>query len=522
MVDKTPPKIIYSSPLQKQLNFDSRKIVLKFDKYMSEMDVDNAIYFPPYSSKEMNLDWSGKDLTITLRKPLEKNRTYILTVGAGAKDLRGNNFAGAVNLVFSTGAVIDTGTVSGKVFSDKAQPYTMAAFPVMSSIDTLDPSKNLAKYVTQSDDSGRYVMQGLADGKYRLICFDDQMKNFTYVPQTDAYSSATHDIEISDTIQNVDEINFVPSIEDTSRPQLYSVELAKDGLLVLKFSEAIDSASVSPSRFEVRDSITNQIYPVDYAVRLEQNQFDVVIGTQKPLPLRRKYFVTVSDSVVDLQSNRMSPENRAVAEIDSATTDVPLYYFNFPDSLKNVTTYDTLFCQIISKSTHEDSSKLEVSLIDSTGKNVSGAVVRMRGDIFNVLPSDLNSLSWYGLKIKLKIAEDRDSIVVRHFKMIDLSTLGEIEGSVSPEFPGKQLIVAAVRKDGKNFLSLANDKGDFRLTGIPAGDYTIRAYVEHDSTLQYYSGKSFPYQFAEPFGVYPDEVKVRARWTTEGVEIRLH
>lgn len=75
----------------------------------------------------------------------------------------------------------------------------------------------------------------------------------------------------------------------------------------------------------------------------------------------------------------------------------------------------------------------------------------------------------------------------------------------------------------------ADSAGKFSLTQVPAGDYEIRAYVAHDSTLsgwmalgQYFSGRSYPYQFAEPFGVYPDEVKVRERWTTEGIEIRLH
>jgi hypothetical protein len=286
----------------------------------------------------------------------------------------------------------------------------------------------------------------------------------------------------------------------------------------------------------IRDSTTGQIYPVDYAVRLEGNEYDVVLGMQKPLPLRRKYFVTVSDSVKDLHLNRMSPQNNpAVIEIDSATTDMVPYYFDFPDSLQNVTTYDTLFCQFSSKSVYEDSAGVDVSLVDSTGKNVQGAVVRGPATIFSVQLEKLNSLSWYSLKIKypkdsvgttakepVSSGGNKDSVVVRHFKMIDFSTLGEIEGSISPTLSGRQLIVVAVRKDGKKFFSFADDKGEFKLTGIPLANYTVRAYVMHDSTVQYFSGKSYPYQFAEPFGVYTDEVKVRAKWTTEGVEIKLY
>ena len=147
---------------------------------MVERTVDNAIYFPPFSAKEIGFGWSGKELTMKLLRPIEKNRTYILTVGAGAQDTRGNDLGKAISIVFSTGSNIDTGSVSGRVYSSKAQAYTVSAYAVTDSMDTLRPFVDLAKYVTQSDDSGRYVMQGLAVGRYRLICFDDQMKNFTY------------------------------------------------------------------------------------------------------------------------------------------------------------------------------------------------------------------------------------------------------------------------------------------------------------------------------------------------------
>jgi hypothetical protein len=523
-IDKSPPKIIYSFPAQRQLNFDSRRIVLRFDKYMSEQDVDNAIYFPPYNLKEMELDWSGKDLTITLHKPLDKNRTYILTVGADAKDLRGNNFAGAINIVFSTGAVIDTGTISGKVFSDKLQPYTIAAYPITQDIDTLDPSRNLPKYVTQSDDSGHYVMEGLANGKYRLICFDDQLRTFTYAPQIDGYASSTRDIEISDANLNVNEVNFIPSIEDTSSPQLYDVALTKSGSLLLKFSKPIEPSTILSTRFVVKDSLTNVFYPVTYAVRLEQNNLDVLLYTSESLPLGRRYLIEVSDSVTDLHKNHVSQQNNPMTvEIDSATTDVPIYYFNFSDSLQNITIYDTLFCQVLMSTAMRDSSRLKVSLLDSTGAEVDDAIFRDRDGIFGVALPRLKSLSWYGLRVRFATSDGRDSVVVRHFRMVDFLSLGDIEGEVSPRVAGRNLVVVAVRRgDGKRFYSVADSSGKFKIVGVPSGEYTVESYVKTDHTMAYYSGKSYPYQFAAPFGFYSGIVKVRARWTTEGIEIKLH
>ncbi len=524
-VDKAPPQIVLSSPSQKQMNFNSQKVILSFDKYMSERSVESAIYFPPYSMRDMDFDWSGKRLTITLHKPLEKDRTYILTMGATAIDLRNNYLGKSFNLVFSTGNQIDTGTVTGMIYSNKAQPYTVAAFPITGSIDTLNPSMNLAKYVTQSDDSGRYVMQGLADGKYRLICFDDQMRNFTYAQQMDAYSSATHDIEITKGSKDVKDINFMLGTEDTSRPQLYNVDLAKNGCLVLKFSEAIDTASILPGCFIVRDSVTGKVFPVEHAARLEENKYEIVLWMPAPLPLKKIYLVTATDSVRDIYSNRMSHQNDTLSvKIDSATTSVTPYFFSFEDSLQNVTAYDTLICQLVSRSAYRNTSEAVVSLLDSTGNALPGLVVRRSSTVFNVITQKLNSNEWYSLRLKyvsMRGGAARDSVVVRHFRTVDFSTLGDVEGNVSPVISRGRMVVKAERKDGKTFSTFAGTGGNFKLNGIPAGEYAVTVYAQHDSSMDYFSGRSFPYEFAEPFGVYADPVKVRSRWTSEGVLVKL-
>ena len=522
-VDKTAPQIVFSSPSQKQLNFTSREIVIRFDKYMVERTVNNAIYFPPFSAKEIGFYWSGKELKMKLLAPLENDRTYILTVGAEAQDTRGNDLGKAINIVFSTGSNIDTGSVSGRVYSSKAQAYTVAAYAVTESIDTLRPFIDLAKYVTQSDDSGRYVMQGLAIGKYRLICFDDQMRNFTYALQMDNYASATHDIEITDSVQNVGDINFMPASEDTSRPRLYSVDLAKDGSLLLKFSEAIDSASISPGYFFVHDSITAEDFPVGYAVRREDNDYDVTLFLTKPLPPMRTYLVTALRSIRNLHSKKMSWEdNTAVLKLDSATVNPPSVYFNFADSLRDVTTYDTLFCQFISPiAFHRDSDTVAVSLRDSTGAVVFGGIVRESATIFKVLLSKLQSFEWYRVELKYRVPEtEKDSVVVHHFRMVDFSALGDIEGDVTPK--NGNIIVVATRGDGKRFLVSGQPDGKFRLDGIAEGTYTLSAYSQYGDSPDYFRGASYPFKFAEPFGVYPDPVKVRARWTSEGVEIKLY
>lgn len=525
-VDTTPPKITMSSPTPNELNFTAREIKLRFDKYMVQRTVESSIFFPPYSLDDLKFDWSGKEVSIIVRKPLRKNRTYILTIGARAQDDHGNFLGKAINIVFSTGEQIDTGMISGQVYAPKPEPYTVAAYPVTPEIDTLHPYLTLPRYITQSDDSGRYVLQGLANGKYRLICFDDQMRNFLYAPQIDLYSSATQDVEVTTTDQKVPGVDFIVAKEDTSHPQLYSVSLANDGLLLLKFSEPLDTSYLSPSRFVVRDSATGDTLPVDFAARLESNEYNVVIRTGKPVQPHRKYFVTATDSLRDLYDNLMSAgNNMQVFQPDSASAKVDPYYFSFPDSLKGVTMYDTMFCQFVIPSMNGIRTSPTVMLLDSVGKPLPGLIDRVSGTVFSVDLHGLMPSEWYSLKLEYKTDSSgtaRDSVVKRSFMTVDSTLLGDLEGNVTPAIPGKRIIVAARNERGKVFYTYADSDGAFKLDGILSGVYNVRAYVQHGPGRTYFNGRSYPYQFAEPFGVYPNDVKIRARWTTEGVVITLH
>ncbi len=525
-IDTTPPKITMSSPTPNQLNFTSREIRLKFDKYMVRRTVESAIFFPPYSLDDLKFDWSGKEVSIKVEKPLAKDRTYILTIGARAQDDHGNYLGKAINIVFSTGAQIDTGMISGQIYAPKPEPYTVAAYQVTPDIDTLRPYLTLPRYITQSDDSGRYVLQGLADGKYRLICFDDQMRNFLYAPQIDLYSSAVHDVEVTQTDRKVPGVDFIVAKEDTSRPQLYSASLANDGLILLKFSEPLDTSYLSPSYFVVRDSATDRTLPVDFAARLESNQYNVVIRTTEPIKFHRKYFITATDSLRDTYHNLMSVGNNMQVFLpDSVSSNVAPYYFNFPDSLKGVTTYDTVFCQFVIPSINGVRTNPSVTLLDSVGKALPGLIGRASGTVFSVDLNRLKPSEWYTLNLDYNTDSSGtqiDSVVKRSFMTVDSSLLGELEGNVTPVIPGRRVIVAAMNERGKVFYTHADSDGAFRMDGILSGVYNVRAYVQHGRGMTYFNGRSFPYRFAEPFGVYPNDVKIRARWTTEGVVINLH
>ena len=49
----------------------------------------------------------------------------------------------------------------------------------------------------------------------------------------------------------------------------------------------------------------------------------------------------------------------------------------------------------------------------------------------------------------------------------------------------------------------------------------IEAFIDSNGNETYDYGKVFPFAPSEKFTVYPDTVKVRARWTTENINIKF-
>jgi hypothetical protein len=56
---------------------------------------------------------------------------------------------------------------------------------------------------------------------------------------------------------------------------------------------------------------------------------------------------------------------------------------------------------------------------------------------------------------------------------------------------------------------------------LPEGRYGIQAFEDLDGNGKYRSGLPYPFLPSARFAVYPDTVKVRARWSVEGVQIKF-
>jgi hypothetical protein len=119
--DKIPPRIIAVFPDSNATNVRTDKIRVRFDKYIVTQSLRNALFFSPRLD-DYEVESDGKEAEIILYEPLKPSRTYACTITKALTDTRGNSLAQSYTFAFSTGATIDSGAISGIIYSSENRP----------------------------------------------------------------------------------------------------------------------------------------------------------------------------------------------------------------------------------------------------------------------------------------------------------------------------------------------------------------------------------------------------------------
>ncbi len=191
-VDTTPPEIIEVYPPPNTTEYSSSHISLEFSKYVERRSVEESIFISPHI-KDIEFDWSGRDVELNFKSPLRKNTTYVVTVGTDVIEVHNRNrMSQAYSFAFGTGPRIDRGEIRGRVYDEKPVGMMIFAYQLDGlKPDTLNPMTQKPDYITQTGNTGDYSLTHLAFGNYRVLAVRDELRNLVYVPETDAMRYCT-------------------------------------------------------------------------------------------------------------------------------------------------------------------------------------------------------------------------------------------------------------------------------------------------------------------------------------------
>ena len=208
--DITPPKLLQSSPKQDAINFKGQEIVLQFDEYVLLKDPHKNILISPPLAHLPVIKPSGiaaKTIKIEFQDSLKPQTTYLINFGESVTDFNEGNKLKNLQLVFSTGASIDSLNLKGKVHvlyeTQKPKNILVGLYKAETFKDSAVFNQK-PFYVGMTSQTGKFNLTHLKAGKYRVIALDDNNRDYKYKQGKEKIAFLNHTIEIpKDSIVNL-------------------------------------------------------------------------------------------------------------------------------------------------------------------------------------------------------------------------------------------------------------------------------------------------------------------------------
>ncbi len=301
--DTLSPIVINSFPKNLSKQFKGNIIILEFSEWIKEKELSkNLLITPPI--KDYTYSFKKNRLTLSLKEPLKENATYNINFRQGITDITEGNIAfqdttklNPPHLAFSTGEILDSAKISGKVkflFNDKpAKDAIIGLYPVN---DTLIPQKHPPYYYALADENGVFYIQNIKADNYRLYAWEDKNSNQTYEePERIGFLEEIVDLKTKD---KIDSIKFFLAKEDHTKPEIskqfnvaksYSVEYS-EGLTEVLFSEKDKFAyNLNPDKktvqlfnqFAIKDTIITYITVKDSVGNVKKDTLKFAFDNEK-------------------------------------------------------------------------------------------------------------------------------------------------------------------------------------------------------------------------------------------------
>jgi uncharacterized protein (DUF2141 family) len=532
-VDKSGPMILSCMPEKGAIGIPrDNKVSILFSERVDRRTIETAVFVSPRPEGKLKYDWDGNKLDIILPDSFALNATYIVSVGAAVADLRNNKMEQSFQLAFSTGQTINQGKLEGAVFqNNKPAPnitiglYDSALIGKETFLDSVYPA-----YFTQSDKDGKYILDYLSDGDYFLYAFNDKNKNQLFDYPDEDFGLPCRIAKVSSTLSPV--INFNLMKHDTSVVKIISAHLTPDHLIKMRLSRPVAGETLRSNLNKIMlfsEADTQTIY---YPQSILENDTD----TSSSFNL---YFGTIINGAYVL---------KLAASVFDVTLDSNMYSeYNMPDVIVEPDkTAPTIKSVTPSNQTiYPDESELEISFSEpingkGSGENLIVLTTSANDSIqFNqkwiddfrlkIIPEMLNWGETYKVTLLESLIVDMsgnragDSVKSFSFKTYNADSLGIISGNISyaPELDTMGILYLS-------FLSMTEKKPFLRATAsnlfsyqLMPGKYFLKGFLDKNGNGRQDVGMLKPLQFAEPFFIYPDTIKVRARFETAGLEFQI-
>lgn len=363
--DITPPVIISEIPENFSTNFSGNEIKIYFDEYIKLKNIQKQLIVSPPMDPPAEITPMGsasKYITIKIHDTLQPNTTYAFNFGSSIEDNNEGNVFPFYRYVFSTGATLDSLSVSGSV-SDALERETpdfvsVLLYEVDSTYTDSIIFKQKPKYIGVSDSLSQFSIENLKAGEYLLTALKEENTNYTYQPKKDKFAYRSAFITVpSDTayvlklFEQAPDFKFVRAREMAQGRIGFGYEGNPLPMRINRISSLADSIAFTSSKEPEKDTLNYWMRPRKLDV--DSLLFEVAYYAQKD---------TVSVRIKSLEKDSLS--FKAVSSTLKLNT-----YFKLNSSIP-IANFDSSKATIMDKDSLFLDSELAMDSLKNTQANL--------------------------------------------------------------------------------------------------------------------------------------------------------
>lgn len=477
--DTVPPKLLYSFPFERQTNVKPQKIELQFDEFLDLKNINSELLISPPLLVEPEISQKGTRILIELKSDLQDSTTYSFNFGNAITDFREGNVLKNFSFVFSTGPILDSLSVFGRVHACPNNNLPEGTVIGLYQQDSLTHDstiyKNKPNYFSTTNKNGDFSIHHIRSGLYQMVAFEDINANYMYDGFSEKIGFTTQLVNPEDSINRI----LWLFKEEPPRKQ---VDVKRDVPMVITYNTALVSEQISlvPNSNHIAQIIDEKLllWPL-----IDQNDSSYVFMEtnlwKDTLLLKRDSTMRIAPHTLSLTSNYIA--KNSPVRISSS---VPI------DSIYK-TKISVISDSLIIPFTYELSDfNLDIYFPYTGDKNYT--ITLEQGAIESIYKQESDSTVY---AVYTKSAESLAALLVN----IQLDAR-----NYKVELLQNDLVIASKHNNEQIFFS-----------ELLPGKYDLRLMLDDDNNGRWTAGNYFKHKKAESVFYYTEPIQLRANWELE-------
>ncbi|MEN8120868.1 MAG: Ig-like domain-containing protein [Bacteroidota bacterium] len=230
--DSIPPVMIYSQPVFADTSFNDDKLKLTFDEYFVLEGINEEFISSPPLKEFPEFKNKKHSLIIELFDTLITPVTYVFNFGNAIADLNEKNVLENFRFVFSTGSMVDSFSIAGRLKNafDLLTPENALVMVYHDHNDSI-PYLSMPNYLSKIDSSGNFSIDFIKEGGYKIFALQDLNGNLMMDPMESLAFLDSIIIPQREIIINIDSLKAGTILHDVN-DSTYRDSLERDTVII--------------------------------------------------------------------------------------------------------------------------------------------------------------------------------------------------------------------------------------------------------------------------------------------------